>query len=333
VTGAKTAVPLWFEPGLAEEAVFQVLHAGQVDGRLAARIRRRRSRIYNLPQGDERDTAFVTASLEAFRGLALERVFQETLDELPKLSALAELKVMKARSRPDEHAELLVREEGGNGGGVPLRRGVVWVLVSRFLEPETTRHFLRRELFHLSDMLDERFAYRADAIPRDQPPALQSLFRDRYRFLWELTVVGRLERSGRLPAGSLETLRNACDRVFASLEAHDRSELFQRVADDDQPEHERLTALAGLASHEGPRSQPPAHSRRGGVCPVCGFPTSDWVDSPESIPLPVRNAVLRSVPHWEPAWGICRRCHELYESRAGQPTAPPMPAATREESP
>lgn len=321
-----TAPPLRFEPRLVEEVVFRAIHTGRVNRRLAARIQRRRDQAYDLLPGEDRDAAFSAVALEAFRGLELDRVFRETLDEFPLLSAIAEIRVRAARSRAEEHAELFVRND--ETANKHIRRAVVYVLVRRFLEPAATWHFLRREFLHLSDMLDERFAYRPDSIPRDRSPAWQNLFRDRYRLLWELSVVGRLERCGRVPAGSLDNMRPTFDQVFGALETYRRGEIFRQIGSDDAPTHTRLVELAGCGSteagSEAHRSKTGATdpSRGSGICPVCRFPTFDWVETPQSIASEVLAIIRGSVPTWQPENGVCRRCHELCEFRAHDSSAP-----------
>jgi len=302
---------LRFEPDLVEEAVFRVIHAGMVDRRITARIERRRNRIYDVPSARDREAGFMTAAMDAFTGIGLDRVLRETLDELPNLSALTELRVMKARSPADEHADLFVRSDLSNEN----QSGVVWLLVGRFLEPETMRRFLRRELLHLSDMLDERFGYNPDAVPNDRSPGRQNLFRDRYRLLWELSVTGRLERSGKLPAGTVDSLRPAFDHVFGALEEAEREKDFQRVAGDECPRHELFVTLAGREPNGAGLEKDQDTPQRGEACPLCRFPTFDWMEPPSSIAAEVAAAVQVAFSSWQPSDGICRRCHEVYELR------------------
>lgn len=314
-------VALRFGPDLVEEAVFLVIHAGMVDRRLTARIERRRGRVYDLPSARDRETGFMTAAMDAFTGIGLDRVFRETLAGLPNLSALAELRVMKARSPADEHADLFVRSDLSNENH---QSGVVWLLVDRFREPETMRRFLQRELLHLSDMLDERFGYNPDAVPNNRSPGRQNLFRDRYRLLWELSVTGRLERSGKLPAGTVDSLRPAFDRVFGALEAAEREESFQRVAGDECPRHELLVTLAGREPSGVGLGKDQDTPRRGEACPLCQFPTFDWMEPPSSIAVEVAAAIQATFSSWQPSDGICCRCHEVYELGAAQrPPDPP----------
>jgi len=314
-------VALRFEPDLAEEAVFRVIHAGMVDRRLMARIERRRGRVYDLLSARDRQAGFMTAAMDAFTGIGLDRVFRETLAGLPKLSALVELRVMKARSPADEHADLFVRSDRSNE---THQSGAVWLLVDRFLEPEAMRRFLRRELLHLSDMLDEGFGYKPDAVPSNRSPGGQNLFRDRYRLLWELSVAGRLERSGKLPEGTVDSLHPAFDRVFGALGAAERERVFQRVAGDECPRHELLVTLAGCEPSGVGLGKGQNMPRRGGSCPLCRFPTFDWMEPESSIAAEVAATIQATVSSWQPSDGICRRCHEVYELRAARrPPDPP----------
>jgi len=311
---ARSIPPLHFEPQLVEEVVFRAIHAGRVPPRLAARIQHRRDQAYDLPPGEDRDDAFSALALEAFRGLDLDRVFREMLEEFPLLSALAEMRVRRARSRSEEHAELFVQDD--DAADQQMQRAVVLVFVSRFLEPEATRGFLRREFLHLSDMLDERFAYRPDSVPQGRSPAWQNLFRDRYRLLWELSIAGRLERRGGVPAGSSDALRPTFESVFGGLAKDRREEIFRRVGSDDHPRHALLVECAGQDSVGAGTNQGPDQFQGSGVCPICRFPTFDWMETPQSIAPSVVKIIRESAPAWQPESGICSRCHELCESRA-----------------
>ncbi len=310
---ARGVPPLHFESQLVEEVVFRTIHAERLPRRLAVRIQRRRDQAYDLPPGDAQDDAFAAVALETFRGLDLDQVFRETLDELPLLSALAEVRVRRARIRSEEHAELFVQDD--ESPDQPIRRAAVWVFVSRFLEPEETRAFLRREFLHLSDMLDERFAYCRDSIPQGRSSAWQNLFRDRYRLLWEISVAGRLERRGGLPAGSSEALRPTFERVFGGLASDRREEIFGQISTDDQPAHAFFVECAGHDSGEAGGQGPDAFLA-GGACPICRFPTFDWMETPQSISPGVVKTIRESAPTWQPESGICSRCHELCEFRA-----------------
>jgi hypothetical protein len=56
----------------------------------------------------------------------------------------------------------------------------------------------------------------------------------------------------------------------------------------------------------------------GSPCPLCKFPTYNWVDDPESIcDEMVIEAVKIDFPGWESKDGACDRCIEVYELRAG----------------
>jgi len=56
----------------------------------------------------------------------------------------------------------------------------------------------------------------------------------------------------------------------------------------------------------------------GSPCPLCKFPTYNWVDDPESIcDEMVIEAIQIDFPDWESKDGACDRCVEVYELRAG----------------
>jgi len=52
-------------------------------------------------------------------------------------------------------------------------------------------------------------------------------------------------------------------------------------------------------------------------CPLCGFPTYNWVENLEKEVEPeVLDYIRQNHPGWDPEYGGCDRCIEVYKLRA-----------------
>jgi hypothetical protein len=60
----------------------------------------------------------------------------------------------------------------------------------------------------------------------------------------------------------------------------------------------------------------------GAPCPLCRFPTFDWVEANRVTPE-IASRVSAEFPDWSPALSLCGRCHEVYQVAASlHSTAP-----------
>ena len=55
----------------------------------------------------------------------------------------------------------------------------------------------------------------------------------------------------------------------------------------------------------------------GTTCPLCGFPSFDWLEG-EGNGDEIVNMIKADFPDWSAHDGVCSRCAEFYQSRAGQ---------------
>jgi hypothetical protein len=201
---------------------------------------------------------------------------------------------------------------------LPLSRtGVVAMRVERLANDDEVRQFLRHEFMHVHDMLDPAFAYSRDLVSRGPSSAPPRLVRERYRILWDITIDGRLSRRGHALNLSRERHQALFDRAFSFWAETKRRETFDELWLRGAPTHELLLNLAS-----DPRDL--THAREpqpGGLCPLCGFPTFDWVECARLSPS-TREAITRQFADWTPAQGACKRCIEMYEI-AGRVEIPP----------
>ncbi|OGK95613.1 MAG: hypothetical protein A3D33_08565 [Candidatus Rokubacteria bacterium RIFCSPHIGHO2_02_FULL_73_26] len=285
---------LEYEPRLVEGAVLLA-----VAGRAAERrFRAERDRFYRVADGAEREMGFDTFHAAWFARLALDRPFCEALEEQPAIVArCARWLVARARGRSDEAADLLVPH-----GARPTL--LVRVTCETVAAPEALRLLLRRELLHVADMLDPRFAY-APGVPADVAGGpRERLVRENYRVLWNVYVDGRLARRGLVPASVRAERLREFTRAFAPL-GDAAAAAFAPFFDENDRTHADLMAFAA----RGPGAAPLPRCR---LCELPGLTLS--VDS--ALPAHTRAAIALDFPAWRPADGVCARCAELYASRA-----------------
>ncbi len=266
-----------------------------------ARFNRERDRLYAVLDPDERNAAFFRLHLEWFREWGLEELLIKPLGEFPGLTErLNFLAFRKSRARDDDGAELYVNETGE-------RNGVVAMRPERLEQGAELLRFLRHEFMHLHDMVDPAFGYRLE-LPVSAPSAgSHRLARERYRLLWDVTIDGRLSRSGKPTMATRDQHRLAFARAFPFWTEPGQEEVFNALWTDTAPCHDKLAELAcdprGLQSSPGPRP--------GAACPLCGFPTFAWADAASLADDTVR-AIQSEFPHWAQADGACARCASIY---------------------
>lgn len=306
---------LRYDDDFLEAAVFAVARGrpARVPALQIHRFHAAREKCYHLPDPDERNAAFFRLHLDWFREWGLERRLLEVVAEYPLLApALHALALRGARSAKDEAADLYVNDE-------LIRTGVIALRPERFADdPNALTGWLRHELMHVSDMVDPRFGYSPDlpVSPRINP-AQGRIIRERYRLLWDITIDGRLARTGRGPEERRERHAAVFDRAFAFWPPGQRREVFARHWTEPGPSHHDLMALAA-----DPRDL--RHSIEpvpGGACPLCHFATFAWAETSRIDPGTLKR-IAAQFPAWTSDQGVCQRCIETYEL-AGRFELPP----------
>lgn len=249
------------DPQLIEDVVFLVMR-GREKGEDRALYDDYRSRLDALYEfsGDahHREVAFRDFYAEYFRTLGCEQLLSDALDEYPLLAqGLDKASFFKAASPKQESGDLFVRKDRADGQMV-RRAAVLRLSAQSFLQTERLVHFLRRELFHIADMLDPAFGYRPDLELAEETLARQNLIRDRYRALWSFFVDARLLRAGQSNAtgsngaGSNATGSNGgkglLEKAFRSLGAEAIEGILRTLSMEETLTHTDLLAIAKTGS-------------------------------------------------------------------------------------
>jgi hypothetical protein len=232
-----------------------------------------------------------------------------------------EVHVKRAINKVDEGSNVLNRISGKPM--IEMR-----VLASRFCNPEEAQEldaFLIQEFMHAKDMVDPEFDYEDAFIPGN--PSVKNLITARFRLLWNIYVDARLARSGIISTIPKEARYREFDNFYRKVPEKQRRGIFEGIWLTEKFTHEELLSMAtdleSLMSKYVDDVDLPEEERdfihlQGSPCPLCKFPTYNWVDDPESIcDEMVIEAIQIDFPDWENKDGGCDRCIEVYELRAG----------------
>ena len=264
--------------------------------------------VEDNPQEDNQDSED-TDSVVAYD---VVRDFEERINEVH---------VKRAINKVDEGSNVLNRISGRPM--IEMR-----VLASRFCNPEEAQEldaFLIQEFMHAKDMVDPEFDYEDAFIPGN--PSVKNLITARFRLLWNIYVDARLARAGIISTMPREARYREFDNFYRKIPEKQRRGIFEGIWQTEKFTHEELLSMAtdleSLMSKYVDDVDISEEERdyihlQGSPCPLCKFPTYNWVDDPESIcDEMVIEAIQIDFPDWENKDGGCDRCIEVYELRAG----------------
>lgn len=242
----------------------------------------------------------------------LAREFEERIKEVV---------VKRAINKVDEGSNVLNRVSGN-----PIIE--MRVLASRFSNPEEAQEldaFLIHEFMHAKDMVDPEFDYEDAFIPGN--PSVKNLITARFKLLWNMYVDARLARMGVVSVLPKEARYREFDNFYRKIPDKQRKGIFEGLWHTEKLTHEELLSMATdldtlMSKYVDPGEMTDGEKDyihlQGSPCPLCKFPTYNWVDDPESIcDEMVIEAIQIDFPDWESKDGGCDRCIEVYELRAG----------------
>ena len=242
----------------------------------------------------------------------LAREFEERIKEVT---------VKRAINKVDEGSNVLNRVSGN-----PLIE--MRVLASRFSNPEEAQEldaFLIQEFMHAKDMVDPEFDYEDAFIPGN--PSVKNLITARFRLLWNMYVDSRLGRMGVVSVLPKEARYREFDNFYRKIPEKQRKGIFEGLWKTEKLTHEELLSMATdldtlMSKYVDPGEMTDEDKDyihlQGSPCPLCKFPTYNWVDDPESIcDEMVIEAIQIDFPDWESRDGACDCCVEVCELRAG----------------
>ncbi len=242
-----------------------------------------------------------------------DRTFEEKIKEIT---------VKRAINKVDEGSNVLNRVSG-----LPVIE--MRVLASRFANPDEVEElgsFLIHEFMHARDMMDPEFDYEDAFIPGN--PSMKNLITARFRLLWNIFVDSRLARKKIRSVMTKEARYREFDNYYRKIPEQQRRGIFEGLWNTEKLTHEELLSMATDLetlistyidySEEFTEEDREYIHLQGSPCPLCKFPTYNWVDDPESVcDEMVIEAIQIDFPDWESKDGACDRCIEVYELRSG----------------
>jgi hypothetical protein len=291
----------------------------------------------------------VTEEAETLENIARGNVTDgEETTESEEVTAIAELEDDDELEQNDEVSYDLAREFEERIKEVVVKRGInkvdegsnvlnrvsgnpiieMRVLASRFSNPEEAQEldaFLIHEFMHAKDMVDPEFDYEDAFIPGN--PSVKNLITARFKLLWNMYVDSRLARMGVVSVQPKESRYREFDNFYRKIPDKQRKGIFEGLWKTEKLTHEELLSMATdldtlMSKYVDPGDMTEDEKDfihlQGSPCPLCKFPTYNWVDDPESIcDEMVIEAIQIDFPDWESRDGGCDRCIEVYELRAG----------------
>ncbi|MBC8285965.1 MAG: hypothetical protein H8E42_00675 [Nitrospinae bacterium] len=272
----------------------------------------------------------------------------ETIESEEGVTAIAEMEDDEEPEQDDEVSYDLAREFEERIKEVVVKRGInkvdegsnvlnrvsgnpiieMRVLASRFSNPEEAQEldaFLIHEFMHAKDMVDPEFDYEDAFIPGN--PSVKNLITARFKLLWNMYVDARLARMGVVSVQPKESRYREFDNFYRKIPDKQRKGIFEGLWQTEKLTHEELLSMATdldtlMSKYVDPGDMTEEEKDfihlQGSPCPLCKFPTYNWVDDPESIcDEMVIEAIQIDFPDWESRDGGCDRCIEVYELRAG----------------
>jgi hypothetical protein len=228
-----------YAPDLVEEAVLLAEPAMPAAERRA--FRRERDPLYEIADGDLRDERFCALHLRWFARLDLPGAIEDAIAEgLGDEVRVGEARVLRARSARDEGADLVDVVAIGGAAAAPVL--VVRVRPALLLDPAGVRALLRHELMHVRDMLDPAFGYER-TLPSTTDVPSETILRDRFRVLWDVTIDGRLARASLVDPRVEAARRREFEATFPMLGSGAR-DAFDAWFERDRPTHDDLLAFA-----------------------------------------------------------------------------------------
>ena len=289
--------------------------------------------IYEKYALDDREPEFKRLYQHLFAKWGFADILRDGFDDFPALRDKTGIVLVRGVLKEDQEGvdvlrkwgvveEKLAREFEEAG-----KRGVGIKLVPRrFYDPAIPR-YLRHELTHISDMLDEAFGYDPDT-KVGLNPGEEHLILNRYRVLWSMHVDSRIARSGKEPMFSREYRFREFRSWYRKIPPGQVESVFEGLWQADYLTHAELIEMASDTTRvieravEFEESEVPDIPTKpmllpGFPCPLCRFPTYTWVeDMEETLEGFVLDFIRENHPGWDVEYGACDRCVEVYKLRA-----------------
>ena len=289
--------------------------------------------VYEKFSLDEREPEFKKLYQHLFAKWGFADILRDAFEEFPEMKAKTGLVLVRGVLKEDQEGVDILRkwgtveeklarqfeEKGLKGVGIKL-------IPRRFYDPAINR-YLRHELTHIADMLDDAFGYDPDT-KIGFNPGEEHLILNRYRVLWSMHIDSRISRTGKDPMFSREYRFREFRSWYRKIPPTQVESVFEGLWQTEYLTHAELVEMASdsirvmeraVEIEEGEIPDVPTKPMLmpGFPCPLCRFPTYSWVeDLDEKLEGYVLDFIRENHPGWDTEYGACDRCVEVYKLRA-----------------
>ncbi len=313
-----------YAPELVEEVVFQEIQRRTETGdlRLFQEYHHFADGIYDDRPGNQREAAFDQLHKEFFVKLGFGNfIYQAIVESHLQTDKVEQVFVGKALSQKEEGADV---GKDGRGIGIKLR-------TERFFDLPFLQRYLRHELMHIADLLDEAFGYEYHTRLSLVSPTEENIIRERYRVLWDISIDSRILRSGKETVSDKSQRFREFAALYRKLPEDYITCLFEGLWNTERFTHRELLDMAQdvqqllarfpYQDSNGEVANPVmaySHTPQlpGAPCPLCRFPTYAWLTDVTRFTPSLQGLVMEDFPHWHLEQGMCERCFEGYQVRA-----------------
>ena len=301
---------LEYSPSLIEEAVMRFIS----DRPEETVFRDERNALYEIKDGEQRDSAFQNFHLSWFAKLELDTPLVKSLCFYPHIiSKVDRVAIIQAPTKKKEGAELFRKNDKLYSNDDKNTSILITLTPEQFCKPARLFDYLRHELQHIEDMLNPDFGYRMNSSNPKVSTLINSLFLQRYSVLWDLTVDGRLSNKEWQTSLSKEKHFEKFQQTF-QLPFGESSRLFDYFFDNPNPTHEKLEdfAVDPLGWLHDRKNVKDASK---GNCSLCTFSSTDLTTIPEQFSVEIIEQIQKENPDWKLSDTVCGQCIDIYESR------------------
>ncbi len=311
-----------YDQQLVDDIVYKGLAKQEASGDLALynEYHEKRDAIYEMEE-ESRPRKFRELDNDFFIRLGCDVYMKELFDEYLDIQEKIEsVHVRRATTKQNEGSNVV--DEG--------RKVIIRLYPEIFIEGiNEIRRVIRHELMHVSDMMNSKFEY--DVNEEFSPsPMEERIMRDRYRLFWDISVDGRLVNKGLETTATREERKREFDSFFSKIPEESRELIFTKMWEAEEPmTHNMMVELSKdtnkvLALAAGSRSVDELVEETkelgplpGTTCPLCGFPSFDWVEE-VAKDEEIAKVINEDFPDWKQQDGVCSRCAEYYKIKAGK---------------
>ncbi len=197
-----------YHPDFVEQAVFL---ATRMDAARECELHQCTDGLYAIGDAETKDHAFREAYAQKFGQWRLGAGIENALLRRPTVARqVTRCVVVPAGRDSQQHIDLLAKPASGTGAVEHTL--LVQLKPAMLLDASALDLWLRRELYHVDDMLSERFGYAQEDFAGAKWE--RNIQRDRYMVAWRTYVAGRLMRDGVRQDREIEALWAAFRRAF-----------------------------------------------------------------------------------------------------------------------